>query len=155
MTIYLIRHGSAGKRNSADSRDGERNLDELGRRQAAAIADLLGSKKITGVLSSPYPRCVQTVKPLAKSLGLKVDRRPGLSEGSMVDEAWDLVTADPAVNVVLCSHGDVIPEIIMRAEARGTDLGKKVGFAKASVWTLRGWNGITFRKATYRKTRTE
>ncbi len=155
MTIYLIRHGSAGKRNSADSNDGERHLDEVGRRQATAIADLLGTEKITRVLSSPYPRCVETVKPLAKSLGLKVERRPGLSEGSTVDEAWDLVTADPAINVVLCSHGDVIPEIIRRAEVRGTELTKKVGFAKASVWTLRGWNGITFRKATYRKIRTD
>ena len=41
MTTYLVRHGSAGSRNSADPADHERPLDEVGLVQARKLTDWL------------------------------------------------------------------------------------------------------------------
>ena len=79
MTVYLVRHARAGRRSAWKGDDRLRPLSKVGRRQAAALVDLLvevsGDREIEEILSSPYVRCRQSVDPLAKRLGLKVARR--------------------------------------------------------------------------------
>lgn len=148
--LYLVRHGSAGVRNDADPADTERHLDAFGLRQAVQIAERLSGEDITVVLASPAARCVETIEPLASSLGLEVEIDDRLFEGTDVDASWALVEAliDHDEVAVLCSHGDVIPELIRRAKGRGMEVPGKAGCSKGSLWSLE-WDGERFATGTY------
>lgn len=152
MTIYLVRHGSAGVRRNGDPTDRERHLDEVGLAQAAAIArHLTGVEpEVTMVRSSAAARCVETVAPLADALGLDVEVDASLFEGTDVEIAWATVerVAADGVTAALCSHGDVIPELIRRARLRGMDTGTASGCKKGSIWAL-DWDGDRFATASY------
>ena len=116
MTSVLLRHASAGHRTRWDGHDEHRPLDERGRRQAAALVqelrDLLDVRRI---VSSPYTRCVETVVPLAEALGLEVEEDVRLEEGGG-GHASPLL-AEPGV--VLCTHGDVIEELLGHGLKKG------------------------------------
>lgn len=154
MKLYLVRHGSAGIRNDGDPDDTERHLDTVGLRQAARLTQLIGhaapEDAVTAILTSPAARCVETVDPLAAALGLDIELEPRLFEGSDIDASWalleELVESD--VVAVLCSHGDVIPELIRRAKGRGMQVPGKAGCSKGSLWTL-DWDGERFDTGTY------
>lgn len=151
MTLYLVRHGSAGHRNDADPADDDRELDSTGEVQADKLAEWLVHEPITQVLSSPYLRCRQTIEPLAKLLGLSAEVSPDLAEGTALKRSWSLIDAlaDDDVTAVLCSHGDVIPELIRTAQLRGLHVPGKSGCAKGSVWTLKHWDGDRFATGIY------
>jgi len=151
--LHLVRHGSAGVRNDVDPADCERHLDDHGHRQAALIAERLGDRPIGRVLASPAARCVETVAPLAAAAGVGLETEPRLFEGTDVDDAWGLVESLVAegADAVLCSHGDVIPELIRRAKGRGMDVPGKSGCSKGSVWTL-VWDGERFATGAYQPT---
>jgi 8-oxo-dGTP diphosphatase len=150
VTVYLVRHASAGRRNDFDPHDDARHLDANGRVQAAKLAILLGDHRISWVAASPAVRCVETVEPLASELGLEVKRRRSLFEGADLDEAWTLLekAASRGGDAVLCSHGDVIPELIRRAQGRGMEVPGKAGCSKGSCWAL-DWDGERFTRGTY------
>ena len=136
MTLYLVRHADAGKRDPCSNSDHLRDLSEAGRLQARRIADRLGVVGVTRVLSSPYPRCVRTVEPLARRLGLEVEPCGDLSEGSNARGALALLEDLAGTEAVLCSHGDVIPDVIRLLAARGVVIGDRRGSAKGSIWTI-------------------
>ena len=82
MTSVLVRHASAGDRDLWPVEDRLRPLDARGRRQAAALVELLRPLGVRRVLSSPYVRCVETVEPLAAALELAVEHDDRLAEGA-------------------------------------------------------------------------
>lgn len=149
-------------RDDADPHDVERHLDEVGRLQAERIAEALGggavpdpldalaAPSVARILSSPAPRCVETVGPLAARLGLDITEAAALLEGGGLEPAWDLVesTALADGDSVLCSHGDLIPELIRRARLRGMLVPTKSGCSKGSIWAL-SWDGDRFETGTY------
>lgn len=148
--LYLVRHGSAGVRDDADPADNERHLDTVGLRQAVQLAERLSGLEITAVVASPAARCVETVELLASSLGLAVDIDARLFEGTDIEESWALVEAliEHDEVAVLCSHGDVIPELVRRAKGRGMEVPGKAGCSKGSLWSLE-WDGERFATGTY------
>jgi 8-oxo-dGTP diphosphatase len=135
MSIFVVRHAKAASRHDWDGDDDERPLTKSGRRQSDEIARQLASEAITGVWSSPSARCVQTVEPLAQVHGLDVIREPRLAEGSALDEVLGLLTEVPD-GAVLCSHGDVIPELLDGLVRRGTHVVGAPDWRKGTVWTL-------------------
>jgi 8-oxo-dGTP diphosphatase len=153
MTLHLVRHASAGHRNGADPGDRKRHLDGDGQAHAELIAKHLRDSDISLVLSSPFPRCVETVQPLATLLGLDVGTDARLAEGTDISDAWKLLASLADTDAVLCSHGDVIPELVSRNRRRGMLVPGKSGCAKASVWTLTGWNGDHFSNGSSVKVR--
>ncbi|HEX3426155.1 MAG TPA: phosphoglycerate mutase family protein [Acidimicrobiales bacterium] len=148
MTLLLIRHGHAGSRKEWTGDDRLRPLSAKGRRQARALVHQLEPWPPSRVLSSPYRRCVDTVKPLAHDLGLKVEEVDELAEGAGWD-AVELVRGLHDSHVALCTHGDVIPEILVAlADEDRLDLGPAPRQAKGSTWVLRSARG-RFLDATY------
>lgn len=133
--MYLVRHAVAGVRDNSNPRDDQRPLDEVGQAQAVALVDLLGDQAISEVHSSPALRCQQTVAPLAAHLGLQVTVAPPLFEGSSSSRSIEFVRSLTGRDVVLCSHGDVIPDLLRNLEIGGCRLEGR-GCAKGSVWRL-------------------
>jgi 8-oxo-dGTP diphosphatase len=135
-TLALVRHADAGNRSTWNGDDERRPLSAKGRRQSDGLAVLLAPLKATRVLSSPFDRCVQTVEPLARELGLKVEPDADLAEG-MEDEAIALVRSLMGERVVLCSHGDVVPAVLAElVVSDGLDLGGELEWPKGSTWLL-------------------
>lgn len=132
-TTYLIRHAKAGSRERWTAPDRDRPLTEAGRVQAAALVAVIGTR-VTSVLSSPYVRCLETVVPLAGALELEVEEEDSLAEGAGPDWAMTRLAANGGA--VLCTHGDVMMEVISNlAEAR-VPLAGGMQWAKAGTWAF-------------------
>jgi broad specificity phosphatase PhoE/8-oxo-dGTP pyrophosphatase MutT (NUDIX family) len=136
--VLLVRHARAGSRQAWAGPDDERPLDDRGRRQAAALADLLALWRPARVLSAPAARCTQTVAPLARSLGLPVELEHDLAEtagpGALVARLRALGASGSPV--VACSQGGVIGAAVAHlaheAGLRVTD----PDAPKGAVWAL-------------------
>lgn len=139
--IYLVRHTSAGHRSDTDSNDWTRPLDKRGRRQTRALRDLLMAHPITRIGSSNYTRCVETVKPLAKRLGIPLEMETALVEGAHPHRIVTLIHGLQEESAVLCSHGDVIGDFIGHLFAEGVPLDGPQRWEKGSVWELRTVSG--------------
>jgi broad specificity phosphatase PhoE len=141
-------------------------LSDRGRIQSAALANSLKAYAPARILSSPLVRCIDTVIPLGVALDVPVEPTNELAEGSG-DAAVKLVRGLADHTVVLCSHGDVIPEILMSlVDSDGLDLGSEARtktalrsetgprseraprVEKASVWVI-ARSGGRFTRATY------
>jgi 8-oxo-dGTP diphosphatase len=72
----------------------------------------LAGYEIERILSSSLVRCVQTVEPLARELGIEIEERGELTEGATLEEALALVDEVRRAGVVLCTHGDVVLELL-------------------------------------------
>ncbi|HEY2300625.1 MAG TPA: phosphoglycerate mutase family protein [Acidimicrobiales bacterium] len=150
MPALLIRHAHAGSRKDWDDDDRLRPLSDKGRRQAAALARHLKLWTPKRVLSSPYVRCVESVEPYAKSLGLKVEEVDELAEGSG-DAAMALIRRLPSYDVALCTHGDIISTVLACVVKEDRlDLGRSTPTAKGSTWVLER-RGRRIQRANYRE----
>ena len=143
MKLYLVRHAKAGSRSAWDGPDETRPLSKAGRRQAAALRKLLRDEPIGRVLSSPYVRCRDTVAPLAERLRLPVEDADGLVEGAPLSEALRLVEKVTDKPTVLCTHGDVIGDLLHHFDSQGVRLDadddaapSELRFPKGSTWVL-------------------
>lgn len=146
MDLYFIRHAHAGDR-LAEHHDRYRHLSDRGHARAKEIANFLADANITRVISSPATRCVQTVEPLAKSLGLEVEEHDGLWEDSLRDDALAVLNKVGSEGVAICTHGNIIPEVLELLADNGTKI-KGRGCEKGSIWVLT-WEKKRFKKARY------
>ena len=110
--VILIRHASAGDREHWSGDDRERPLDERGWRQAEELVRSLAGYEIERIVSSPAVRCVQTVEPVARELGIEIEGTGELTEGATREQALTLVDEVRGTGVVLCTHGDVVVELL-------------------------------------------
>ena len=149
MTVYLVRHSVAVSRKAWNDEDELRPLTPKGQRQANGFAELLRDAPVRRLMSSPAVRCVETVRPLAKKLGLRVEATDLLQEGAPVDKAYDLLTkmAHKKGDTVLCAHGDLIPELVEAVARDGAKTGRRL-WAKGSTWKL-DWSNGRFTSARY------
>jgi probable phosphoglycerate mutase len=80
--LLLIRHGenewvSSGR---LAGRTPGVHLNDKGRDQAKALAELLQQQPIRAIYASPLERCIETAEPLAKTMGLPILIEPGVIE---------------------------------------------------------------------------
>jgi phosphohistidine phosphatase SixA len=113
MSVVLLRHASAGDRDTWEGDDRLRPLDKRGRKQAEKLRDRLLAAGVSRVLSSPYVRCVQTVEPLG--LDIELDER--LAEGAARKQTLALLAG--LNGAVACTHGDVIENVLGRSLKKG------------------------------------
>lgn len=135
MTLYLVRHASAGVALADRTADKVRPLDPKGQSQASAIAERLLSAGATSLHSSPYLRCTQTIDPLATRLRAKVSVHDEFGEGQDFAAALKICEGLSPHSVV-CSHGDLIPALIEAMLRRQMTVTGPTGFRKASVWVI-------------------
>lgn len=138
--IYVVRHAKAGSRHAWACDDRPRPLTPAGVAQAMALADVLAPLVGDGrLLSSPFTRCVQTLQPLAgllaatRSITIETDER--LGESMPFEPVLSLLLSLPTGSV-LCSHGDVIPDLIAALDRRGVDIVGTPRWEKCSTWVL-------------------
>ena len=137
MNVYLVRHAHAVERGSWRRDDEQRPLSEKGQRQADGLVGVLSDRPVDEIVSSPAVRCVDTVAPLARTLGIGVEVSPLLAEGSDPDAVAAMAIERAARgDIVLCTHGDVIPDVLRAAVAEGADLPHERKWAKGSTWVL-------------------
>jgi phosphohistidine phosphatase SixA len=137
MKLFIVRHVKAGDRSRWSGPDHERPISKTGRRQAEALAKRLAGENVSALIASPSVRCVQTLEPLGARAGLKVEEDDRLAEGSSIEESLS-IARDAPDRAVLCSHGDVIPDLIAALVRRGMELTNEPDWRKATLWTLEG-----------------
>jgi phosphohistidine phosphatase SixA len=112
MPQLLIRHASAGDPGAWIGDDRARPLDERGRAQADDLVGTLDPYPLERVLTSPYLRCVETAQPLAASRRLALEYRHELGDDAGALDALALFRELRSGNAALCSHGDLIAELL-------------------------------------------
>lgn len=135
MSLLLVRHAHAGDRETWGAPDHLRPLSAKGLRQAEGLVSALAGFPVERVMSSPYLRCTQTVEALTLVRGAALERCDALAEGNGA-VALDLVQRLAGRPVVLCTHGDVIGEILEAMPGTGHHRMKK-----GSVWVLESEEG--------------
>ena len=146
-SLYLVRHGKAGDREAWTEDDRLRPLSKKGRQQAEGLVALFDGRSVDRVISSPYDRCVQTVRPLAIARHLPVEETEPLAEGTPLAEAIAFLS-DLGGAVVLSSHGDLIPAVVLHLAERGLEMADPPDWKKGSTWVLEREAGL-FTAARY------
>jgi len=145
--IYLLRHAHAGNKRTWSGPDDRRPLSAAGRREAAGLVPLLHGRPLTTILSSPTLRCEQTVQPLAEHRGLPVGLDGRLDVDAGADDAATLIRRD-LDDAVLCTHGELIGQLLGLLRERGAPIGRHAQWPKGSTWLLR-LTGDRIAEATY------
>lgn len=146
--VYLVRHAKAGDRDAWTEADELRPLTKRGRRQAEALVRLLDGAPIGRIASSPHVRCVQTVRPLALDRQLPLELSEDLAEGTPIRRAMALLEGNGETSAVFCSHGDVVPALVLGLAEQGMTIDGDRDWKKGSVWVLERQDG-RFVRAKY------
>ena len=118
FAIIALRHGTAVPPSTWDGPDATRPLMQRGVDQALSIAPAIAAYGPEKLISSTATRCLATIAPLAGALDLPVKASKAISQ-----DAWETATGNvekvvakrlaKGVTAVLCSHGPVLPDIIL------------------------------------------
>jgi phosphohistidine phosphatase SixA len=135
-TLYFVRHAKAGNRSNWEQDDRARPLTKNGLKQADALVATLAPYAISAILSSPYERCVQTVEPLARARRLRVQETRHLAEGARLKGAFRFIEDPDLDDTVLCTHGDVMQELVEDMIRRRIVKASHMALEKASTWVV-------------------
>ncbi len=135
MPLHLVRHAKAGSRQHWEGDDRERPLTVKGWEQADGLAKTLADQPVARVLSSPYVRCRQTVEPLAASHDRPVEALDALAEGEPYEPVLELLAELPDGSV-LCTHGDLVPDVVNALVRRGMAIDGEPDWRKGARWEL-------------------
>ncbi|MCP3936823.1 MAG: histidine phosphatase family protein [Actinomycetia bacterium] len=136
MLVHLIRHANAESRKSWTEPDSARPLSPKGISQAEVIARFdVGDATIH---TSPAVRCHSTIEPMATRLGVKVHIDSRLAEGAdpQAVVTW-ICEGEHETDLVLCAHGDVLPQVLRLMALRGMTLDGPGTVGKGSIWTCK------------------
>ena len=143
--FYLIRHAKAGNPDRWGGDDRVRPLSKSGAKQAEALVSVLAPYPISAVFSSPSLRCVQTVEPLARVRHLVIQETPSLAVGAGLKGALRFI-ADPKLSdVVLCTHGDVVQELVEELIKGRIVKASQGALEKGSTWVVEVEKGAPLR----------
>lgn len=141
MTIYLVRHAKAGSRKNWDDDDMQRPLVKSGREQAQLLVQTFADVEVRRLISSPFVRCQQTLQPLAEARDLIVEIDVRLAENTSRGIVAELVGSVDE-GTVLCSHGDVIPDVLGLFERQGMTLLSWCDTRKAATALMEKVDGV-------------
>ena len=148
MELYILRHGEAGKRLVAGSKDSERPLTFTGEEEVKEIANALAGLglKPDFIAASPLARARQTAEIVAKKLKVKKGKfelwdelKP---EGSRLALYSKIAQFKPDESVMIVGHepflSDLVGDLIFDGKANNARIVlKKAGLAKVGLTSLR------------------
>jgi phosphohistidine phosphatase SixA len=132
---YLLRHAHAGDKRAWAGPDSARPLSGAGRREAHGLLTQLRDYPISRILSSPTVRCLQTVEPLARRRGLRVESTDVLGVDADPTDLSALLLDPVAAQAVVCSHGELIGVALNRLVGEKFE-GASLSWPKGSTWVL-------------------
>ncbi len=114
--LLVVRHGTARPRQAWSRADSDRPLVAAGRRQALALASLVRCWRPERVLSSPWRRCRETVRPYVALSGARLRTKKGLSEDGFRREPAKVAKHTRRLlerrrPALLCTHRPVLPAV--------------------------------------------
>jgi 8-oxo-(d)GTP phosphatase len=120
VPFVLLRHASAGGKDTWKGDDLDRPLDAGGAAESDLLARLLSCYGTCRVISSAAERCVATVRPYAALTGAKMEVEPALTvdqPDSDPKAASALVTAAAVAGqpTLVCAHRENIPPLLAAA----------------------------------------
>ena len=140
--ILLVRHGMAGNRSDWKGNDDERPLDGTGVQQADELVWLLTRFDIREIYSVAILRCMQTMEPLSKAVGLPIQPQPLIGEHDYYGREGEALAfmrsvGSEGTGTAICSQGGVIPDVVRRLSGEsGAELPESLPQKKGSVWSL-------------------
>ena len=142
--FILVRHAKAGDRSAWTQDDLLRPLSKTGRRQAEALVGSFRGLEVDRIVSSPFVRCEETVRPMALDRGVPLEVDAALAEGATLTGLLELIGGLDGAAVVACGHGDLIPAVIDHLRRLGVPV-DDAPTKKASAWILEREDGAVVR----------
>lgn len=133
--LLLVRHAVAVRRREWADADDVRPLTKVGQAQAEGLVAAFEGMGLTRLMSSPSLRCLDTLRPLAATLGVRIEVADELAEGG-AEEAVALALSLVGSGVALCSHGDVLPPVLDSLISGGGT--SESAWAKGATWRVDG-----------------
>ncbi|HHW50160.1 MAG TPA: NUDIX hydrolase [Pseudoclavibacter sp.] len=117
QTAIILRHGKALSRSSWGKSEATRPLASKGTHQAKALVTALAPWRPRVLISSPWERCLRTIRPYAESADRPVATRDKLTEASCMahpkkTRALVQQLIRKGKSIVFCTHRPVFPEIV-------------------------------------------
>lgn len=117
--FILVRHAHAGDKRQWTSGDASRPLSERGRQQAEGLAHNLSGLSTPRLISSPYLRCQQTLRPLAGRSERTIEISRFLAPNARLGDLDRFLAQPDLEGAVLCTHGETLSALIRRWRRRG------------------------------------
>jgi 8-oxo-(d)GTP phosphatase len=140
-TVLVVRHAYAGSKSRYKGDDRKRPLDKRGRAQAESLVGQLIAFGAHELFAADRVRCAQTLDPLAEELGVTVRTETALTAEAYADDRKAarhrvLEIAATATHPVICTQGEVIPDLIAWWCERDGIRPDKSRNRKGSTWVL-------------------
>jgi broad specificity phosphatase PhoE len=139
--LFLVRHADAGDKHRWQGPDSLRPLSLAGEGEAAGLVFGLDDYPIWRILTSPTLRCHQTVQPLARDRRLRIEREPAFGVDADLAPVLALLQDPRLQDTVICTHGEVIGQVLTRLVTDGLAVDQPLRWPKGSTWLLDGVNG--------------
>jgi phosphohistidine phosphatase SixA len=147
--LLLVRHAHAGQKHRWPGPDTLRPLSAAGQAEAAGLLVRLEDFPVGRILSSPTMRCQQTVQPLADDRHLRVELLPALGVAADPAAVLALLADAQGQDALVCTHGEVIGEVLLRLVMDGLAVDHPLTWPKGSTWLLEGGGDGRFRFGRY------
>ena len=138
--LLLVRHAHAGDKTRWQGPDRLRPLSLAGQAEAAGLVVRLEDFPIWRILTSPTLRCQQTVEPLARDRRLRIEPEQAFGVDADLGRVLALLEAPRLQDTVVCTHGEVIGQVLTRLVADGLAVDQPLAWPKGSTWLLYGAN---------------
>ena len=138
--LLLVRHADAWDKHRWQGPDRLRPLSLAGQAEAAGLVIGLDDYPIGRILTSPTLRCQQTVQPLARDRRLRIESEVALGVDADPARVQALLQDPRLQDAVVCTHGEVIGQVLTRLVADGLAVDQPLQWAKGSTWLLDGAN---------------
>ena len=140
--FILLRHAKAVTRDEwQGDDDDDRPLDSLGQNQANRLLALYQVYNLEQIHTSDAVRCYDTVNPIAKGLGIKLEVTGKLSESTYkkdkekaFDYAKDLIKED--ARILLCSHNPILPKMLNKLTKKSDVDADEGKLSPADAWVI-------------------
>ena len=139
--LVLLRHAKALSRDEWQGDDDDRPLDSLGQMQAKRLLSIYQAFNLEQIHTSDAIRCYDTVEPIAKALGLRLEVSNKLSESAFkkdkedaFDYARDLIKSDK--RALLCSHNPILPKVLNKLTKKSDVESDEEKLYPADAWVI-------------------